>query len=239
MENQNQNQDEEQSALDPFAEATIAEMIESGIPLTLADQIAINDAARRVTDCSHDVEALGTPVLVGNDVWFWPLTVQACRWIVKASKWVDTSDELTLLVNCYAYAHSRGNGIFEYLADARTGVEAVLEWADGLGVSYSELVRGLELITASDEDDTTDDDPQPKRGASLSGVVTLLVEKTGVGPDYWESKASLKYLVHQAYAIIAQSAAGGKTTNPHDPYMMANKAMARVEQRIKEAHGVA
>lgn len=238
---QQQSEKAQDEALDPLAEATILDLREQGIEPTLSECIAINDASRLVSNANRDIAAAGCPVLVGNDVWMWPLTVQACRWLARASGWSgEDGDELSLLITAFAYTHSRDYGIFDYLAEPARGVAAVVEWAASCPVTYSELLRGLELVTADDPEVDEDAYVAPVRGgASLSSMVAALVDKTGIAPDYWERRASMDYIMQQAYTAVAQHAATGEGFSDADPWVQANQRLGLVEERIKAAHGEA
>lgn len=197
------------SRLHPIAAGEIAGLRDEGIEPT-ADQIVwLDRIARRYDQPRLDAPAAGEPVQAGDGCWLWPLTIQASRWYARAVQWFDGDAELEGLTLAFALAHSRTEGVFEFMPHAGTAQSRIEQWAGQLACTQAELIIAVNRVLHVDEGIPYLDEGES--GASVTtdaDIVASLCAQCGGSPEQWERMVCRDYIWTQIRAINAQEGAG-------------------------------
>ena len=176
---------------------------------------------------------------VGGAV-LWPFTLIASQWYESKAHWFNGVDEETYAI-AYALAHGR-RGTLRTSAhhDRRVARAAVLRWARSLSCTDGELVIAVAAMIDQMRRTASDDGAQIEENekATTAGITAFLAANTSEGPEYWESRVCVPYIVEMMRVIREQNSVDGKPLKD-DPRIIAERNLGRAIERIKREHNEA
>jgi hypothetical protein len=225
-----------ESRLHEVAAGEIAGLEAEGIELT-ADQVVWIDRICRKFDQPHmDTPAAGEPQQAGN-VWLWPFTIQASRWYTRAVQWFDGDDELEGLTLAFTLAHSRAEGVFEFLPHPGAARPRIEQWALNVAATTEELILAVNRILHVDEGKPApylDEDVTGAPPTDAEIIAHLCAQCPGTAPEMWERLVCKDFLWTQIRAINAQNAATGSGDEKKE-YREASRELGWAVLAIRQA----
>ena len=231
--------------LNQLAAEELAVLRREGVEVTDADVVLLNSLGWDVESPFARRElSRGTPVLLCESVYLWPLTIHASAWMESVGERLAPckmdilrhpvlSRDVNLLALGYAMAHCYSD-CGELDKDGVEASRAVIAWASKLKVTAEGLHDAIGQVIAKQrtaELPPVENAPPPQSHGEVS---IYLAAKCGATPEYWERKCSSTYAAGLYGQIVAQDRADGGKENRE--VIQATRALYWAAEKIRLRH---
>jgi hypothetical protein len=182
--------------LNSLAQMELENLQSEGVNPTWEQVAKLHILAERV-ECPkiQKVTATGQPSRV-NGLTLWPMTIQAGEWYQWACENLKTDSLVFALI--YAHTHARDLDAFGGLYDLDSSYSALKQFKSGLSCTLNEIVIAISELNGDEEGKVEDTEE-----TDMDEVIAFLVAETGIEPEIWKSRVSIKYVNEQIRTLNA------------------------------------